>query len=430
MTESSSVPPPKISVIRSTVPSTTRLYALPSLSPDDPTSLLERNYIDSLENLLKSLMVPLPALTEIYSKKIDWDSPLDRLSLHCNLDQLPLMRPTGFLFTSLFQQELNPVTTPDTTKNTTSDIVSDIVSDIAKGTGTRVETTRAAHEIGMPTGAIGDPGLPGDPGPVGDPGPEGATGCDEPEQQEYSDDIFQLGHYAFSPRMQEKYEYAELVCAAVRLHRNRDQWMTTFSGKQHYFANPQRLLDTLDAQDMLRSICMEPRFTQQTIYPWSVGSHTMLMYKYAQMNKDVSAICLLKILLHDAAEGYLKDLSRPMKILLQPMYGILTDMHDTMIEHKFNLTRLTDDERAYIKELDMMALKAEARYLLPTGVQIPSLIGKMPEASNVWPFVQHTPDISIRDLNIKSHFSIQPQDWKVTFNHLWTLYTDTQRRVG
>lgn len=363
-------------------------------------------------------MEPLPALTEMYSKKIDWDSPLDRIRLHCNLDQLPLMRPTGFLFTSFFQQELNLVTTPDTTKN--------IASDIDQGTGTRVETTRAAHEIGMT-------GSPGTPGPIGDPGPEGATGSlgsDEQEQHEYSDDIFQLGHYVFSPKMQEKYEYAELVCAAVRLHRNRDQWITTFSGKQHYFANPQRLLDTLDAQDMLRSICMEPRFTQQTTYPWSVGSHTMLMYKYAQMNKDVSPICLLKILLHDAAEGYLKDLSRPMKILLQPMYGILTDMHDTMIEHKFNLTRLTDDERAYIKELDTMALKAEAKHLLPTGVQVPSLIGKVPETSNVWPSLQHAPDISIRDLNIKSHFNIQPQDWKVTFNHLWTLYTDTQRRVG
>jgi hypothetical protein len=77
-------------------------------------------------------------------------------------------------------------------------------------------------------------------------------------------------------------------------------------------------------------------------------------------------MCLLA-LHHDDAEAYLGDVTRPLKSLLQPAYGMLSEQMDYAIQRALNLPVQGDYlAHAAIKEADNWALLREARVLLPS----------------------------------------------------------------
>jgi hypothetical protein len=71
---------------------------------------------------------------------------------------------------------------------------------------------------------------------------------------------------------------------------------------------------------------------------------------------------------HDDSEAYLLDVPRPMKPLVQPYYGEMTDRMDTAICEALRLPFTTKQLHSpYIKEADNWALLIEARHLMRSG---------------------------------------------------------------
>lgn len=136
-----------------------------------------------------------------------------------------------------------------------------------------------------------------------------------------------------------------------------EPWIETYTGKHLYFLEPSE--DQIDIEDIATALSNECRF----------GGHTSSFYSVAEHSVLVATLCSKELqlsgLLHDASEAYLRDIASPIKQYLSNYKELETKIM-TVIAKKFNL----EDNfwhNTEIKVADVMALKAEARQLLPSG---------------------------------------------------------------
>lgn len=139
-------------------------------------------------------------------------------------------------------------------------------------------------------------------------------------------------------------------------HPKLEPWIETYSGKHLYFLNPE--VDQIDIDDIATALSNECRF----------GGHTKSFYSVAEHSVLVATLCPSELalvgLLHDASEAYLRDIASPVKQYLANYKDIEENLM-TKIFEKFGLEHLAW-HKPEIKEADAMALKAEARQMLPS----------------------------------------------------------------
>lgn len=82
-------------------------------------------------------------------------------------------------------------------------------------------------------------------------------------------------------------------------------WIVTYTGKKFYPLNPR--IEDIDIQDIAHALSNICRFTGHVRSFYSVAQHSLLAAQYAPNWLKLS------MLLHDASEAYLCDLSRPVK---------------------------------------------------------------------------------------------------------------------
>lgn len=132
-------------------------------------------------------------------------------------------------------------------------------------------------------------------------------------------------------------------------------WIQTYSGKKFRPLDPD--LETIDVRDIAHALAIEARFNGHTRGPYSVAQHSVLASQHARDAK-------LELLLHDAAEAYLKDLPRPVKKrfkeLGQLFYHEAEDQLMRAIAEKFHLRWPLPVE---VEEVDRKMLVTEARDL-------------------------------------------------------------------
>lgn len=113
------------------------------------------------------------------------------------------------------------------------------------------------------------------------------------------------------------------------------------------------------------------------------GGHTSSFYSVAQHSVLVSEIVRpglqLKALLHDAAEAYLGDVIKPLKVLL-PEYARLERLVEEAIADKFGISSAYEAE---IKKADMVLLATERRDLMVDQLVYWPLTGKVSPLSAV-----------------------------------------------
>lgn len=129
-------------------------------------------------------------------------------------------------------------------------------------------------------------------------------------------------------------------------------WILTASGAHFDLVDPQP--DMINLLDIAQGLANECRYAGQCRWFYSVAQHSTLA------SHIVAPELALEALLHDAAEAYIKDIPRPLKLLL-PDYRAIEQRVDTVIRHAFGLPDRMSDT---VKEADIIMLATERRDLM------------------------------------------------------------------
>ena len=143
---------------------------------------------------------------------------------------------------------------------------------------------------------------------------------------------------------------------------HRGDWMQTYTGKQFYPLSPRP--EDIDIIDIAHSLSLQCRYNGHVDRFYSVAEHCILM-----ASKMPTKQLALEALLHDAAETYVGDMVRPLKINM-PQYVAAEKVVELAIAHKFGLPINFDGERQtyamppVVKEADTRILLTERAALM------------------------------------------------------------------
>ncbi len=138
-------------------------------------------------------------------------------------------------------------------------------------------------------------------------------------------------------------------------------YITTFTGKHVYPLEP--TTDMIDILDIAHALSLIGRANGHFAHFYSVGQHSIACAKEAAMrgySRQVQLACLL----HDASEAYLSDVTRPIKHELQ-RYLEAEAVLQEMIYGKYIPQKLTEADRALVREIDDDMLSYEFHALMP-----------------------------------------------------------------
>jgi uncharacterized protein len=134
-------------------------------------------------------------------------------------------------------------------------------------------------------------------------------------------------------------------------------YVSTFSGNRFYPLEPR--IDVVAIEDIAHGLAYQCRFNGQTREFYSVAQHSLIVASLVPTDLRLAA------LLHDAAEAYLGDMVKPLKVLL-PEFADLEDKVTAIIATTFGIDF---SDYAPIKRADLIALATEKRDLMPHSAE-------------------------------------------------------------
>lgn len=152
-------------------------------------------------------------------------------------------------------------------------------------------------------------------------------------------------------------------------------YISTYLGNRFYPLTPR--IDDVAIEDIAHGLAYQCRFNGQTRTFYSVAQHSIIVAALVPEEQRLAA------LLHDAAEAYLGDMVKPLKLLL-PEFSAIEEQVSAIIAEKFGLSGFAFPE---IKRADLIALATEKRDLMPYSTEswetlrgispLPQIIGPM-----------------------------------------------------
>lgn len=134
-------------------------------------------------------------------------------------------------------------------------------------------------------------------------------------------------------------------------------YISTYLGNKFY---PQEgKIERVDIVDIAHGLAYQCRFNGQTRDFYSVAQHSVLVADL------VAPEIQLEALLHDAAEAYLGDMVKPLKVLLPDF----SEVEDKVMKAIAKTFRLNYRHYAPIKRADLIVLATEKRDLMPHSVE-------------------------------------------------------------
>lgn len=134
-------------------------------------------------------------------------------------------------------------------------------------------------------------------------------------------------------------------------------YISTYLGNRFYLLNPR--IDDVVIEDIAHGLAYQCRFNGQTRTFYSVAQHSIIVAELVPAEQRLAA------LLHDAAEAYLGDMVKPLKLLL-PEFSSIEFQVSSIIATKFGLPGFDFPE---IKRADLIALATEKRDLMPYSTE-------------------------------------------------------------
>jgi hypothetical protein len=137
-----------------------------------------------------------------------------------------------------------------------------------------------------------------------------------------------------------------------------DGWMETFTGKKFTFQKPTP--EIICIRDIAHALALLTRYNGHTIKFYSVAEHCVLLTRYMR-KKGYPTRMLMTCLLHDAAEAYIGDMPRPVKVRL-PSFKRVENVIAKVISEKYHLYW---PEPKALKSVDRRALTDERAQAMP-----------------------------------------------------------------
>lgn len=136
-----------------------------------------------------------------------------------------------------------------------------------------------------------------------------------------------------------------------------NKWFQTIKGNPFYLFDPWP--EDFDIEEIAHSLAMQCRFNGHCKQFYTVAQHSVLVSRLLEEwhNNPATVMCGL---LHDAAEAYVGDLIRPLKLQL-PEYKKVEDFVELAIAQRFELPFPFP---ASVKTADIVMLHVEKRELL------------------------------------------------------------------
>lgn len=125
-------------------------------------------------------------------------------------------------------------------------------------------------------------------------------------------------------------------------------YILTYTKTKFYPLKP--ILQDIQIEDIAHSLSLMTRANGHFKHFYSVAQHSINCYREAKI-QGCSQKVQLACLLHDASEGYISDLTRPVKSQLKEYFPIEERLQN-LIYQKYGMTDLTEDEKQKIKEID------------------------------------------------------------------------------
>ncbi|MFC1121848.1 hypothetical protein ACFGXU_08110 [Pasteurella multocida] len=146
-------------------------------------------------------------------------------------------------------------------------------------------------------------------------------------------------------------------------------WIHTYSGKYIDYKNPD--FNEINITDIAHHLSLENRFMGQASEAYSVASHSLFCAEIAEY-LNYSAYMQLRVLMHDFHEAYVKDIPTPLKKVC-PDFCALEEKFEKLVELRYMLPVLTEQEIQQIKYVDLVALLMEKNALLSDKSTWPQL---------------------------------------------------------
>lgn len=136
-------------------------------------------------------------------------------------------------------------------------------------------------------------------------------------------------------------------------------YLATYTGRIFNYNNINK--DSINIDDIFRSLPRLNRFVGHSSRPYSVGEHSINCFILAE-ELGFSVREQLLVFIHDFTEAYVGDCPAPLKDLL-PDFSRIEDMVETAIYEYMDIKPPTEDERKIIKMIDKTMLVIEMRDL-------------------------------------------------------------------
>ena len=131
------------------------------------------------------------------------------------------------------------------------------------------------------------------------------------------------------------------------------------SGSYLSFDNPKP--DQFTFADITRGLCREHRFCGQTSSPFTVAMHLLNCLEVAKRD-GVDPETMKAVLMHDASEAFLRDIPKPLKVLL-PDYQYIEKAISNVIYEKYGINMTDPAIKKYVHDVDLEMLINEKHAL-------------------------------------------------------------------
>ena len=137
------------------------------------------------------------------------------------------------------------------------------------------------------------------------------------------------------------------------IHHVHDGYINSYTlGRRLNLLNP--VPEDITIEDIAGSLSKLCRWNGKGSEFFSVAQHCVLVSYLAPKELRFAA------LMHDAAEAYLGDVAKPLKVILGPVYARLENNFEDLICSKFKIARLS---MLSVKPWDKLAAEMEFEYL-------------------------------------------------------------------